>query len=134
MSDATLPDGHIELVSLYEFEDTLNRLRDAIQAEGFLLLHEINTQQIVKSHGIEIDRVHQLLFFHPRYIQAIMDNNPRAIVEAPLKFVVMENPSQQVIMVRFTQPNTLFGRYTGLTSMGRELNQIVTNITQSILS
>jgi uncharacterized protein (DUF302 family) len=125
-----VPEFQIELVSLYDFEHTLDRLRQGIQAQGFLLLHEIDTQKIVKAHGVEIAGLKQLLFFHPRYIKAILAANSAGVVEAPLKFVVMEAPPS--VMVRYTQPRYLFGRYTALEEIGEMLDSIVRTIARSV--
>ncbi len=43
--------------------------KENILAEGFLILHEIDTQSIVSKHGIIIKPLKQILFFHPNYIQ-----------------------------------------------------------------
>jgi len=127
---ALTPEFQTELTSVYDFEQTLDHLRQGIQAQGFLLLHEIDTQKIVKAHGVEIAGLKQLLFFHPRYIKAIMAANSAGVVEAPLKFVVMETPPS--VTVRYTKPSHLFGRYTALEEIGEILDSIVRTIAKSV--
>lgn len=119
--------------SRFTFDETLDHLRQAIQSEGLLLLQEINTQQIVSTHGLQINGLRQLLFFHPRYIKAILENNPAAIIEAPLKLIVVEDESRATV-VRYAPPTYLFGRYPGLENLGSELQTIVNRLLTAVAS
>lgn len=131
MTTNTAPEFNVEVVSRYDFEQTLHRLRGKVEAEGLLLLYEIDTQKIVKSKDIEIDGLRQLLFFHPRYIKTILDHNSSGVVEAPLKLVVMEMPLPNVV-VRYIRPSYLFGRYAGLAELGNTLNHVMANLVAAV--
>lgn len=72
----------------YSFYETYTMLKKRIKQNGFLLLHEINTQNIVAKQGIIIPKLIQLLFFEPKYVGQIMENDPLAINDIPLKFVI----------------------------------------------
>lgn len=72
----------------YSFYDTYTMIKERIKQNGFLLLHEINTQNIVAKQGIIIPKLIQLLFFEPKYVGQIMGNDPLAINDIPLKFVI----------------------------------------------
>lgn len=113
------------------FEETLAALKQAIAAEELLLIHEIPVQSILATHGISIPATRQLLFFHPRYMQRILTDNASAIVEAPLKFAVMEISAETTI-VRFIRPGYLFERYPGLETLGYELEEVVMKITSTL--
>tara|TARA_R110001632_G_scaffold186526_2_gene306901 strand:- start:2626 stop:2946 length:321 start_codon:yes stop_codon:yes gene_type:complete len=63
-------------------------IKERIKQNGFLLLHEINTQNVVAKQGIIIPKLIQLLFFEPKYVGQIMGNDPLAINDIPLKFVI----------------------------------------------
>ena len=63
----------------YSFYETYTMLKKRIKQNGFLLLHEINTQNIVAKQGIIIPKLIQLLFFEPKYVGQIMENDPLAI-------------------------------------------------------
>ena len=62
----------IERIVYSPFETVYTQLKENILAEGFLILHEIDTQSIVSKHGIIIKPLKQILFFHPNYIQKIV--------------------------------------------------------------
>ncbi|USD25101.1 DUF302 domain-containing protein [Flagellimonas marinaquae] len=70
------------------FGQVYKTLKQRITEQGFLLLHEIDTQAIVAKHGVSIAPLRQLLFFHPKYIAEIMANDPLAINDIPLKLVL----------------------------------------------
>jgi len=72
------------------FGQVYKTLKQRITEQGFLLLHEIDTQAIVAKHGVSIAPLRQLLFFHPKYIAEIMANDPLAINDIPLKLVLQE--------------------------------------------
>ncbi|WP_190810214.1 hypothetical protein [Flagellimonas sp. S3867] len=47
------------------FVEVYETLKERILQNGFLLLHEINTQQIVSRHGITIHPLRQFFFLNP---------------------------------------------------------------------
>jgi len=76
------------------FGQLYGALKKRIVEHGFLLLHEIDTQAIVAKHGVSIPQLRQLLFFEPKYIAQIMENDPLAINDIPLKLVLQEIDAQ----------------------------------------
>jgi len=110
-------------ISRLPFEETLACLKEAIQAEGLWLVHEIDPQMLLKRGGFEILATRQLLFFHPRYMVRLLECDPSALVEAPLKLVIMEMPDGSVTL-RHPDVAAAFARYPGLESLGTELSEI----------
>ena len=85
----------IEVSILKPFEEVLSVVRANIRAEGFLLLHEINTQEILANHGITIGELRQIFFFHPSYMVDILKNDPLAVNEVPLKLVIRSTTREE---------------------------------------
>ncbi len=79
------------------FDEALEKAQKAVIAHGFLLLHEINPQQILAQHSISVQKIRQLLFFHPDYMKQIIIHDPAAIIEAPLKIVLIETNSAAML-------------------------------------
>lgn len=127
----TFPEHNREALSSYDFDETITRLKQSFEAENLLLIHEINTQQILKMAGIDIKGLRQLLFFHPRYMKLLLETNPAAIIEAPLKMVVMEDDKQRVIL-RYPHPDDSFGTYEGLEALGKELSALLERIVAAV--
>ena len=113
------------------FEETLTRLKEAIQAEDLWLIHEIDPQMLLKRGGFAIQSTRQLLFFHPRYMATLLENDPSALVEAPLKLVIMEMPDNSVVL-RHPEVTAVFARYTGLEALGIEFSGIYQRILATV--
>ncbi|MEE9267356.1 MAG: DUF302 domain-containing protein [Gammaproteobacteria bacterium] len=125
------PDFHVTVRSAYGFDETLERLKQAIEGENLMLLHEINPQQMLRMVGVRTGGMRQILFFHPRYMKQIFETNRNGVIEPPLKLVAMEMPDGRV-MIRYIDPTYLFGRYDGLEEIGSELNAVVKKIVASV--
>lgn len=123
----------ITLTSKYDFNETVDRLKSAIKTAELLLIHEINTQQILERHGITIKGFKQLLYFHPIYMKQVLDIHPEAAIHAPLKFVVREVQNGSV-EVFYMKPTDLFISDTGLEEFGVALEKIVVTISMAITS
>ncbi len=125
------PDFNIQIVSKLPFEATLQTLRDHIAAADMMILHEIDTQMIVKKGGLGIPPLRQLLYFHPRYMKRVLEGNPASVIEAPLKFAVRETESGEV-HCGYIRPDYLFGRYQKMEEMAAELDAMAAKIASSL--
>jgi uncharacterized protein (DUF302 family) len=101
--------------------DAVVRLRDAIAAADFRVLHEIDPQPLLRRGSYAIGAARQILFFHPRVTARLLAAGPAILIEAPLKCAVLEMPGSAV-MARWTDPAAAFARYgnTVLADLGRE--------------
>lgn len=125
------PDFLVSVPSSYGFDETLDRLRRAIEAENLMVVYEINPQQMLRLVGVRTSGMRQILFFHPRYMKRIFETNRNAAIEPPLKFVVMETPDGRV-MVRYIDPTYAYGRYDRLDELGRELKGVLEAIVAAV--
>lgn len=64
-------------------------------------------------------------------MKQIMDTNPHATIEPPLKIAVMETPKGTVI-VKYIKPTSLFGRYDSVDSIGSELEALMAKIVANV--
>ena len=117
--------------STLDFDATISRLKQAIQEQDLWLIHEIDPQMLLKRGGYEIRATRQLLFFHPRYMVRLLKLDPNALVEAPLKLVVMQM-EDGTVTVRFQNLDVLFGRYGGFTEFIDELTAICDRIVRTV--
>ena len=125
------PDFLITSRSAHGFDDTLEELKQAIEDENLMVVTEINPQQMLRMVGVQTGGMRQLLFFHPRYMKQIFETNRNGAIEPPLKLVVMEMPDASV-MIRYINPDYLFGRYDGLEAIGSELSEAMQRIVASV--
>jgi len=116
-----------EKILIKTFSETYNTLKERIMNEGFLLLHEIDTQQIVSEYDIEIKPLKQLLFFEPKYISQIMSKDYLAINDIPLKFVI-KHLDDDTTSISYQNPAKNLLGYNLNSDMGDELLDRIHNI------
>jgi len=133
MTEPVPPFGHGRVCEL-PFATTVERLRAAVEAHGLWVLHEINPQAIVARAGHEIGLTRQILFFHPDFMVRLVAADPAALLEAPLKFAVMELDG--AVSVRWLDPAMGFARYgnAALAEVGRELEILCERIVDDALA
>jgi uncharacterized protein (DUF302 family) len=119
------------VVSSYSFDETLLRLEQAIAAEGLWLIHAIDPQALLERAGYAIPPTRQLFFFHPRYMRQLLAIDPNAVIEVPLKLVVMQLPDGRVTL-RQPRVDLLLAHYPGLTALGHELAAIGARLADAI--
>ncbi|MEQ9569570.1 MAG: DUF302 domain-containing protein [Longimicrobiales bacterium] len=117
--------------SSHDFDQTIALIKQAIEGENLMVLHEINPQQMLRMVGVRTDGMRQILFFHPRFMKQIVETNRNAGIVPPLKILVMERPDGTV-MVRYHDPVHLFQPYDGLEGVASELNTVVQRIAASV--
>jgi uncharacterized protein (DUF302 family) len=117
--------------SALEVEGTVGRLKQAVAQEQMWLIHEINPQMLLERGGYAIEPARQLLFFHPRYVARLLASDPAALVEIPLKLVVMQTPDGAV-SVSHNDVMCLFGRYPGVAEVAQELAHLVKRIVLTV--
>jgi uncharacterized protein (DUF302 family) len=117
--------------SSYGFDDTVAMLKGAIEGENLMVINEIDPQKMLRMVGVKTRGIRQVFFFHPRFMKRLMDINPHATIEPPLKVAVMETP-QGTAFVKYLKPSYLFGRYEGADAIGKELDALLAKIVAHI--
>lgn len=120
----------IETTVSKPFDEVLETLRINIVSNGFLVLHEINTMEIMAKQGIKIDPLRQLLFFHPTYMESVLRIDPLMVNEVPLKIVVRA-VSPEETSVSYPNPTETMHGYIGVEILAAELNEKVKRIVKS---
>lgn len=128
---ASNPSHQKIITSAWDFDATLERLRQAIAQKDLWVIQEINPQMLLARGGYAILPARQLLFFHPRYVARLLAIDPSAVAEIPLKLVVMQMPDGSVT-VRHNDVTSLLGRYPGLTALADELSEISQHLMQKV--
>jgi len=121
---AAAADGRPKVcISAFNFEETLLRLKAAIEAEGLWLIHEIDPQLLSRRGGYAILPIRQLLCFHPRYLARLLEGDPTALIEAPLRLVIWESPDGRV-RLRHPDVEKAYRQYPALEALGQELDSL----------
>ena len=111
------------------FQEVYEILKKRIVEEGFLLLHEIDTQKIVSAHGVNIPALRQLLFFEPKYIEQIMQRDTLAINDIPMKLVLLDKDNKKT-HISFQNPVKSLKEYELDADMLKELFERILKIVE----
>ena len=124
----------ISHLSTRSFDEVVTSLRKEIDGAGLRVLQEIDPQKALQGIGQSIGGSRLIFFFHPTHVVTVLETDWTAMVEAPLKLLVMELPEGSV-SVRMADPATAFGRYgnSGLADFGKELSTTCQQIIKSSL-
>ena len=93
---AAFPSSVVTLQSKYAFETTISRLKAALAAHGVTLFADIDQSAAAARAGMSLRPTRLLLFGNPKAGTPVMEANPHAALELPLRAVVWEDPGSRV--------------------------------------
>lgn len=125
-----MPEGRAMGMSRYSFDETVSRLKQAIEAENMMVVFTADHQAMLKMVGVDTKGMLGIEFFHPRYGKVIFQNDHTAGVEIPLRIVVMEG--DMGTMFTYWKPSHTFGKYPKLKDLGKELDGVLETITAAV--
>ena len=128
---ASSPPFQSLVISSLDFEATVARLKQAITDLDLWLINEVNPQILLERGGYAIQPARQLFFFHPRYLVRLLGADPAALVEIPLKLVVLQMPDGSV-SVRHNHVEELLGRYRNISGLSAELAEISSRLVATV--
>jgi uncharacterized protein (DUF302 family) len=98
------------LRSRYLFQETVDKLRAALEAKGFTVFSVIDQRQAAKLVGLDMPPTTLLIYGNPKGGTPLMLAAPDFALELPLKVLVREDPDKKVLVV-FTPATALDGRH-----------------------
>jgi uncharacterized protein (DUF302 family) len=119
--------------SHYSFSQTISKLKGSIEKRNLKTSFEINHNKIVEGTmamaGIEGKNIVTLGFFGPEMGREILQAEPRAALEIPLKIAIKEFEDGRVDVIYY-QPSYLFEHYQNkqLVKLSRKFDILVGNI------
>jgi uncharacterized protein (DUF302 family) len=132
--DAAVPAGRQAVhESGWDLDTTLARLKGAIEQADLWVLAELNPQMLLAKGGFEIRPARQIFYFHPRFMSRLLAANAAAIVEAPLKLVVLA-PQNAPVSVRHPDIAAAFAGYGAMAEIAAELADITARIVTAALA
>jgi uncharacterized protein (DUF302 family) len=128
---ASSPSFQSVVIPVLDFEATVAVLKQAITEMDLWLINEVNPQILLERGGYAIQPARQLFYFHPRYLVRLLGADPGALVEIPLKLVVLQMPDGSVT-VRHNHVEGLLNRYKGLSGLAAELAEISSKLIMTV--
>jgi len=96
--------------SSHSVKVTLDRLEAALKEKGISVAARWDHAGSAKKVGMALKPMEVLIFGNPKLGTPLMQSNPRAGVDLPLKVLAWEDEKGQV-WVGYTKPDTLAARY-----------------------
>ena len=116
---AQQPASVLSLISSYGFEQTITRLKTALTTHGLTVFADIDQRAAAAQAGLVLRPTRLLLFGNPASGTPIMQANPHAALELPLRVVVWEDEQRLVHLDYQDAVAVLTAHY----SVGPELTQ-----------
>lgn len=102
--------GVVTLSSPYPFEQTAQRLRDALAAKGLTIFLDLDQRAAAEGAGLSMPAGRLFLFGNPKSGTPVMVAVPQAGLDLPLKAWVWATPGGQVF-VTYNDPAYLSERH-----------------------
>lgn len=99
-----------KLQSAHPFQETVERLRSALEAKGFTIFSEIDQQRAARQAGLDMPPTTLLIYGNPKGGTALMIAAPDFALELPLKVLVREEDGKDV-RVLYTPSSQLEGKF-----------------------
>ena len=112
------------------FESTVTKLKKAITAHKLVIVKEVPYTKMLGMVGVKAEKMAGLEIFHPRYGKVLYANDKNAFLEVPFRILVMETGDDT--MIRYRKPSAALADYSGLSSLGDELDQVFAKIVDSV--
>lgn len=119
--------GSSVVMSKYSYGETMDILKGAIEQQNLMVIHEVDAQKMLRMAGKQVNGMSQVFYFHPKYMRRVMEANPAATIQIPLKFIVMEKPDKKVV-IRYFKPSAVLNQYKGEEAISSELDGLVDKI------
>lgn len=85
------PSSVLALVSAYDLDTTLAKLKTALATAGAIVFADVDQREAAALAGLELRRTRLILFGNPKAGTPVMVANPHAALELPLRLVVWED-------------------------------------------
>lgn len=123
-------EGRVMAPSKYSFDETVSRVKQAIEGQQMMVVFTADHQAMLQMVGMKTKGMLGIEFFHPRYGKVIVQNDHAAGIETPLRLVIMEG--DMGTMLSYYKPSHVFAKYPKLKALGEELDRVYASIQAAV--
>jgi uncharacterized protein (DUF302 family) len=91
LANADSEDGIVRVKSVYNFQETITRLKADIAAKGIKFFSEIDQSQLAADAGIKLNPSTLLAFGNPPLGTQFMTSNPNSGLDWPVRLLVIQD-------------------------------------------
>lgn len=130
--EVKLPSGIVivEKVVNKPYPATVARIEAAVKGANLIIVGEPNYQLMQRMVGREIKGAKAYFIFRPNLGIPIFEKDPNAALEVPLKVLIYDKGGNQTV-IRYRKPSNALADYKGLDSLGKQLDDIMNQITDA---
>lgn len=122
-----------KLRSAYPFQETVQKLRSALEEKGFTIFSEIDQKGAARQVGLDMPPTTLLIYGNPKGGTALMIAAPDFALELPLKVLVREDVNKDV-QVLYTPASQLEGKFGLPAGLAAKLAGAETVITSAVVA
>ena len=104
-SSHTMPAHQTTIPSAYDFNDTVAKIRQAIESKGMTVFAVIDHQAAAQKAGLQMQPATVLIFGNPKVGTPLMVKDPSFALQLPLKVLITQTNGQ--VQVIYTPTDTL---------------------------
>jgi len=123
-------------MSKYDFRETVNKVKGAIEAEGFTITSVVDHQAVLKEAGTPFRGWVLIEFTSPKYAKEILLPEPESGLDLPLRISVMEgdpnDPHGSATHAVHYRPSVILGEYRKVKAVAAELDKVLERIAGSV--
>lgn len=122
----------VEKVSNHSFAAADGKLQAAIKGARMVVIGEPNYQMMQRMVGRERRPSKAYFIFRPDLGIPIFDNDYAAAMEIPIKVLIYEREDKKTV-IRYKKPSAVLADYNGLADLGKDLDQLLAQITDAAI-
>jgi len=130
--------GHTkEAVSKFGFEETVSKVKAAIEAQGFTIVSTVDFAATLKNQGAKkVPGMVMIEFLHPKQLREAFDGDHAAVIELPWRLVVVEgtpdDPHSKDTHINYVKPAGAVGPYKKLAKQAKDWDAAVEKVIESV--
>ena len=134
-ANADSEDGIVRVKSVYNFQETITRLRADIAAKGIKFFSEIDQSQLAADAGIKLNPSTLLVFGNPPLGTQFMTSNPNSGLDWPVRLLVIQDDAG-VVWTVYTDFAWIAARHriVNRADQFKMASMVITSITSSVKS
>lgn len=130
--------GHTkEANSKHGFQETVDKVKAAIAAEGFTIVATVDYADAVKKQGAKkVPGMVMIEFLHAKQLKEAFEGDHAAVIEMPWRLVIVEgtpdDPHSQDTHINYVKPVGALGPYKKLGKQAKEWDAAVEKIIDTV--
>jgi len=130
--------GHTkEANSKFGFEETVGKVKAAIEAQGFTIVTTVDYAASLRTQGArKVPGMVMIEFYHPRQLREAFEVDHAAVIELPWRLVIVEgmpdDPHSKDTHINYVKPAGALGPYKKLSKQAKEWDAAVEKLLDGV--